>query len=239
MSPTDAEVCSKCGRLLPPSQQACVFGGMIVCAECDKVLRSKQAPQPAPLPKPSPGTRKGIMKSEMRRFTPAIYGLTLICFFLPFTHISCEGRKVASLTGIQLVTGTSVTVEGKTEKIDPEPLAILLLCTAVVGLAVETRTRALNGNLLKSELFVVGLAVKTRTRASIIVGVIGLTLLLFLKAEIDSEVLKRGEGVLKAEYAVGFWLMLISFFGAIAINTFLQDAIRAKAERILKELFSS
>jgi len=216
MSPTDAEVCSKCGRLLPPSQQACVFGGMIVCAECDKVLRSKQAPQPAPLPKPSPGTRKGIMKSEMRRFTPAIYGLTLICFFLPFTHISCEGRKVASLTGIQLVTGTSVTVEGKTEKIDPEPLAILLLCTAVVGLAV-----------------------KTRTRVSIIVGVIGLTLLLFLKAEIDSEVLKRGEGVLKAEYAVGFWLMLISFFGAIAINTFLQDAIRAKAERILKELFSS
>ena len=216
MSPTDAEVCSKCGRLLPPSQQACVFGGMIVCAECDKVLRSKQAPQPAPLPKPSPGTRKGIMKSEMRRFTPAIYGLTLICFFLPFTHISCEGRKVASLTGIQLVTGTSVTVEGKTEKIDPEPLAILLLCTAVVELAV-----------------------KTRTRVSIIVGVIGLTLLLFLKAEIDSEVLKRGEGVLKAEYAVGFWLMLISFFGAIAINTFLQDAIRAKAERILKELFSS
>ena len=47
MSPTGAETCSKCGRLLPPSQQACVFGGMIVCAECDKVLRSKQTPQQA------------------------------------------------------------------------------------------------------------------------------------------------------------------------------------------------
>jgi hypothetical protein len=53
MNPTDAEACSKCGRLLPPSQQACVFGGMIVCAECDRALRSKQAPQSAPSPKPA------------------------------------------------------------------------------------------------------------------------------------------------------------------------------------------
>jgi hypothetical protein len=53
MSSTDAEACSKCGRLLTHSQQACVFGGMIVCAECDKVLRNKQAPQPAPSPKPA------------------------------------------------------------------------------------------------------------------------------------------------------------------------------------------
>ena len=121
MSPTNVEICSNCGRLLLHSEQAYVVRGKIVCPECDKLLRSEQAPQPTPSPKPFPETRKGIMKSEMRRFTPAIYVLTLICFFLPFTHISCEGRKVASFTGIQLVTGTSITVEGEVEKIDPEP----------------------------------------------------------------------------------------------------------------------
>lgn len=52
MSPTNGEICFKCGRLLPRSKQAYVVGGKIVCAECDKLLRSEQVPQPAPSPKP-------------------------------------------------------------------------------------------------------------------------------------------------------------------------------------------
>jgi len=34
----------------------------------------------------------------IKRFSPATFGLALICFFLPFTHISCQGQKVATLT---------------------------------------------------------------------------------------------------------------------------------------------
>jgi len=50
MSPTNAEICFKCGRVLLSSEQAYVVRGKIVCAECDKLLQSKQAPQPAPSP---------------------------------------------------------------------------------------------------------------------------------------------------------------------------------------------
>ena len=48
MSPTNVEICFKCGRLLLSSEQAYIVRGKIVCAECDKVLRSEQVPHPAP-----------------------------------------------------------------------------------------------------------------------------------------------------------------------------------------------
>jgi uncharacterized membrane protein len=50
MSPANIEICSNCGRLLLHSEQAYIARGKIVCAECDKALRSAQVPQPTPLP---------------------------------------------------------------------------------------------------------------------------------------------------------------------------------------------
>lgn len=47
------EICSNCGRVLLSSEQAYIVKGKIVCAECDRALRSKQAPQPTSLPKPT------------------------------------------------------------------------------------------------------------------------------------------------------------------------------------------
>ncbi len=64
MSPTNVEICFKCGRLLLSSEQAYVVGGKIVCAECDKLLRNEQVPQPASLPGTFPKTGKSIMKSD-------------------------------------------------------------------------------------------------------------------------------------------------------------------------------
>jgi len=39
MGSNGIEICSKCGREIPRSEQVCVFKGEIVCAECDKKLR--------------------------------------------------------------------------------------------------------------------------------------------------------------------------------------------------------
>lgn len=158
------------------------------------------------------------MKDMIKKFSPAIYGLVLICFFLPFTHISCQGEKVATFTGIQLVTGTTIeqtemfSERKKTEKIDPEPLAILVLCSAVAGLGFS---------------FLKG---KGSTLASAIVGGAGLIFLLLLKAKIDNEVLKEGKGVLRVEYGTGFWMILLLFLFAICLNGFLFSQLKKEDE---------
>ncbi len=40
MGSFDIEICSNCGPEISRSEQACVFAGNIVCAECDNTLRS-------------------------------------------------------------------------------------------------------------------------------------------------------------------------------------------------------
>lgn len=46
----DIEICSNCGREMPRSEQAYVFEGKIVCAECDNTLRSGPVDEPAVTP---------------------------------------------------------------------------------------------------------------------------------------------------------------------------------------------
>lgn len=163
------------------------------------------------------------MKEEIKRMSPAVYVVIFICFFLPFSHISCAGEKVATLTGVQLVTGT--TIEGpssafgekeETEKIDPEPLALLTLIITIIGFGVSF----LEGR--KSTLF------------AALVGGLGSVSLLCLKAKIDNEVLREGEGILRVEYGFGFWLILLLFLFAIGLNGFLFSKMKKEAPELIE-----
>jgi hypothetical protein len=145
----------------------------------------------------------------MKKISPVLFAFIILCFFLPFINISCSGQKVLSLSGIQLVTGTSLEEEepfsGKksSEKIDSEPLAIVVFVAAIAGLAFS---------FIKSE--------KSALLPAITGGIGGGTLL-FLKAKIDQEVLREGQGIIQVEYAIGFWLILFSLFAAVALNVFI------------------
>ncbi|MBM3243119.1 hypothetical protein FJZ31_43220, partial [Candidatus Poribacteria bacterium] len=84
------------------------------------------------------------MEITIKKLSPAIFVIILICFFLPFVSASCGGQKLATLSGVQLVTGTTVEgarpsedifrAEKATQKVDTEPLAIAALITTLVGL---------------------------------------------------------------------------------------------------------
>ena len=56
------------------------------------------------------------MESMTKKFSPAIFGIVLICFILPFVTVSCQGQKLATLTGIQLITGTTIKQPNMTGK---------------------------------------------------------------------------------------------------------------------------
>ncbi len=42
----------------------------------------------------------------IKKFSPALFGVIILCFFLPFANLSCSGQTVMTLTGFQLITGT-------------------------------------------------------------------------------------------------------------------------------------
>lgn len=149
------------------------------------------------------------MEKWAKKFSPAIFGTALICFSLPFITFSCQGLKVETFTGIQLVTGVTlekpVTVkqEKQVEKVDPEPRVVLAFFSAVAG-------------------FFLGFPKGRRSLiASAVSGITGLILLELFKFKLDNEVLREGKGILQLEYGIGFWLTFLLFLSAAALNGFL------------------
>ncbi len=155
----------------------------------------------------------GALKTYGRKYSPAAFGLAILCFVLPFTHISCQGERVASLSGLQLVVGTEISGaelqgfgdmrDASREKVNPEPLAILALVIAIVGVAVGFRKD------------------KKGRIASIAAGAAGAVVLLLLKLKIDNEVATEGEGLLEVAYGSGYYLAFLFLIGAAALHVWL------------------
>jgi len=143
-----------------------------------------------------------------KKISPAIFGIVIICFFLPFVDVSCGNQKIATITGIQFVTGAEIgeseLLEGKrAQKVESEPIVIAVLICTIAGLLLSFIR---NG------------------RSSILPAISALAaliLLLIFKAKLDNEVLKQGEGVLRLEYRNGFWGSLLSLILAAVLNGFM------------------
>ena len=73
------------------------------------------------------------MKKSVKNISPAIFGIIVICFFLPFINVSCSDQKLMSFTAFQMVTGTTIQQPSmfgentERQEVDPEPLAIAIL----------------------------------------------------------------------------------------------------------------
>jgi preprotein translocase subunit SecG len=147
------------------------------------------------------------VESNIKKASPAVFVLALICFFLPFVTFSCQGQKVLTLSGIQLVTGTSMQQSQmfgppKSEKINAEPLAVLALLCGVLGLGLS---------------FLRG---RTSAIAPAAAGGLAAILLLAMKSKIDGDALQKGGGILQVNYEAGFYLVVILFLAAVALNVF-------------------
>ena len=119
-----------------------------------------------------------------------------LLFVLPFVTFSCLGQDLASLTGLELVTGTSVEMPGddgnpQRQEIPAESLALVALACGVAA--------GVLGLVLKS--------VRTAILPAVISAVAAVALLL-LKSKIDRDVLANGEGMLQATYTWAFWLVV-------------------------------
>lgn len=142
-----------------------------------------------------------------RKVSPALFAFALVCFFMPFVSVSCDGSRLKSLTGIQLVTGTTVEQPAlfgprQTKRVDGDPVAMLAFLCGLVGLGV---------GFLKS---------KTSHVAGVAAGVGGVLLLLLLKNRGDNEIMQEGKGLLEIDWELGFWLVLLLYLGGAILSAY-------------------
>lgn len=148
------------------------------------------------------------MKSNAKKLSPVVFVLALICFFLPFMTFSCQGQRVLSLSGLQLVTGTSIDQPqmfgpAQSQKLNPEPLAILVFLCGIGGLILSLR----KGH--------------AATIASAATGGMATILLLALKSKIDGDALSKSGGVIQVNYDIGYYAVVLLFLAAVGLNVFL------------------
>lgn len=148
------------------------------------------------------------MKNPVKKISPALFALTLICFCLPFITISCRQEQITTLNGIELATGKTVKPpslfgeQTKEQKIPAEPLAILALFSGIIGLGTS---------FIKA---------KKSAIAPAGAGTAGFILLLMLKSKIDDEIVKQGQGLFLVSYGFGFWMAFLFFVSSALINIY-------------------
>lgn len=154
-----------------------------------------------------------------RVISPGLFGLIILCFFLPWVNISCQNYKIASISGIQFVTGTTLeqpkmfdqqfgtqnippTKPTKEEKIKPQLYVILALICVIAGIVLS---------------FVKG---KLGALTTSIAGAVGFIFVILQKFKLENELVKQSQGLIQVDYLLGFYLTLILFLFAVAINVY-------------------
>jgi hypothetical protein len=173
-----------------------------------------------------PQTGGAKLGDQVRERSPFMFLVIGLCFFLPFVSISCSGQDIATLSGVQLVTGAEVEVdpafveqmeeafgaEGsdvpqETEETDPSIWAIVALAAAVIGVVAGFVTKG-----------------RTRAMASLVAALVGLAGLIGLRFDLQGDV-SEAEGLVSISYKIGYWIVALLFLAlALAHGMFMRGA---------------
>lgn len=141
--------------------------------------------------------------SDRRQFIPPAFGIAALCFFLTFCNLTCGGQKIASVTGINLITGTELKSPdmfgdegGDVKDIDPNIWAIIAFGCALLGLVAFLRK------------------FKDEDRIGTYAGIVGFVSLLILQFTIKNMINGQTEEIVEAEFQMGYWLALLAFAAA-------------------------
>jgi hypothetical protein len=140
------------------------------------------------------------------KLSSLVFGVAIICFFLPFVTLSCGGQRAMTFSGMQMAIGTSVDepqLFGPPRKkpVEPNPLASLALLCAVLGVILGLTT--------------------TSVLSPAITGIAGALSLLLAKGRLDDQVLRQGQGMLQVNTETGYIIAVCLFLCVAAWNAYL------------------
>ena len=143
-----------------------------------------------------------------RRSRPATlaFGAVMITFLFTFANISCQGQRVASLSGLQLAFGTKVARSDmwgnrREDEVRAEPFALFALVAAATGAALALVGRA------------------TR-RLTTLAGGAGALSLMVLINKLERDTTVQSSGMLDMSAGLGLFLAIGLFVIAAVIAWF-------------------
>ena len=151
-----------------------------------------------------------------RKFLTSKFVLILILFCMPFINVSCQGMIDIPLSGMDLALGETVEfknpIDGSLtqETFSPEPLAIVALLCACVGL-------------------ITGLMFSSATKLiPPITGAIGAGSLVLLQLKLNQDIAEKNDGLLVIQYLFGYWAVCALFIVAVAMGIYFATKSHAK-----------
>lgn len=161
--------------------------------------------------------------AEKRSIIPIAFAVVIVLFFFSFVNFKCNGTKVASVSGFNLVTGTHIKSpmsglddmqgyfnegatssksEAKGEKVPSNNWAILAFLSAIAGVGVFYKK------------------VKNESLLGFVIGIVGVVSMLALRWAVKSAVESEANGMVSIEvdFAFGYWLALLLFIVAGGIS---------------------
>lgn len=145
--------------------------------------------------------------TSTRRLSPICFVLSVLCFFLTFSTVSCDDRPLARVSGVELAKGTTIRASrgglfdtGRSERVPASKPVIVALIAAIVAAGAAIRGRARGAQLLVVAL-----------------GFVGSAALLVFRSDAVTDVASRSMGMLTVHFREGFWgALLLMVAGTVA-----------------------
>ncbi|HSD62974.1 MAG TPA: zinc ribbon domain-containing protein [Ignavibacteriaceae bacterium] len=156
------------------------------------------------------------MKESARFISPVLFFLVALCFFLPFVSFTCQEQKIATVTGMELVTGTKIekfqmqkfnpetddSELTKQNELNSEPMAIAAFIFAILGIVVSL-------NLRYSKIL------------SVVSAALGILMLLFLRSSLGKQITGDFDfRIVEISYEWGYYLAIIFFAAVFGLNLY-------------------
>lgn len=173
------------------------------------------------------------IRLPFRWISPAGCLIAFVGFFLVFTEVTCNGKQIDTITGVELATGYSADVdlvqndsnteiETQNEKGDPNIFALNAWIAALLGLILFIIPRMRDQHLLHA-----------------LTAAIGLGCMIGLMINLQSELIKaknKNDAVVNIDLDLqfnmqpGFWLVTLAFLVTLIADIMQLRAARAKVQ---------